>query len=241
MSWRVSIIQKLVKYIDLYSFYPKLRRFYVKHLKNPAPLILDIGSNKGQTIDFFLGINKDSRIIGFEPNKQLFTELQRKYKRNKNIVIHNVGVSKKKGKLLFQENVLHETSTFENLNYDSEYLKKKARVLGVDPKDIVVDTYEVDVVDLNSFIEDQKIENIDVLKIDVEGHEYACLQGLFNASGKTIPIKFLQLESHFDDMYKVKTTEATIEALLDRFGFKDIYRIKNSIGDYEEVIYQKVK
>lgn len=241
MNWRVNLIQRATRVIDGISFYPKLRRFYLKHLLEGEPTILDVGSNKGQSIDFFLAINKNSKIIGFEPNKELFLNLQKKYKDQQNVTIHNLGVSNKKGKLLFNENIMDETSTFEKLNYDSDYLKKKAKVLGVNPKNLVVKSYEVKVIDLNSFINEHNISTIDLIKIDVEGHEYQCLQGLFSKKGKQINIKFLQLESHYDDMYKDKTEESTIESFIAEFGFKGVCRVKNSLADYEEVIYQYSK
>lgn len=241
MNWRVNLIQRATRVIDGISFYPKLRKFYLKHLSEGEPVIFDVGSNKGQSIDFFLAINKNCKIIGFEPNRELFLNLQEKYKEQKNITIHNLGVSNKKGTLLFNENIMNETSTFEELNYDSQYLKKKAKVLGVDPEDLVVKSYEVEVVDLYSFIKENKISNIDLIKIDVEGHEYQCLQGLFSTKSDQVLIKFLQLESHYDDMYKDKTKESTIESFIGEFGFKGVCRVKNSLADYEEVIYQYSK
>ena len=36
--------------------------------------ILDVGANKGQSIDFFLGINPKAKITAFEPNKKIQQE-----------------------------------------------------------------------------------------------------------------------------------------------------------------------
>jgi hypothetical protein len=47
------------------------------------------------------------------------------------IKIHNLGVSNINGELTFHENILDETSTFEELNFASKYLEKKAKILGV--------------------------------------------------------------------------------------------------------------
>ena len=135
---------------------------------------------------------------------------------------------------------MHETSTFEDLNYDSKYLKRKAKVLGITPEEIVVQSYEVDVVDLASFIKENKLAKIDVIKIDVEGHEYQCLEGIFRKTDFASNIRFLQLENHFDDMYSASTPHEKIEALLNANGFHPVFRLKNKIGDYEEVIYESV-
>lgn len=240
MNFRIKVIQQIIAINEQMLFYPKLKKFYTTHLKNEKLVILDVGCNKGQSVNFFLNINKCSIIYAFEPNKWLFDQLKQEYKSNTNIKLHNVGVSNQNGKLTFNENVMDETSTFETLNYDSAYLKKKAKVLGVSPKNLIVKNYEVNVITLSSFIEEKNITKIDVLKIDVEGHEYACLQGLFSnpAIGKNI--EFIQLESHKDDMYFNKKEENEINELLLDNGFQEFEKIKHGFGDIYEIIYKNV-
>lgn len=79
---RTKIIQKLVHFNESIFFYPKLKKFYTTHLNKNTINVIDVGANKGQSIDFFLKINKNSTINSFEPNKKLFHLLQNKYKTN---------------------------------------------------------------------------------------------------------------------------------------------------------------
>ena len=83
---------------------------------------------------------------------------------------------------IFYENVLHESSTFEELNMESKYLKVKSSILGVKPKNIVKDSYPVEVTTLSHFIKSKGLKSIDILKIDTEGHEFECLEGLFQST-----------------------------------------------------------
>ncbi len=237
MELRTRVIQMLMAINEGIVFYPKLRKFYSSKLKDNIPNIIDVGSNKGQTIDFFLKINPKSMIVGFEPNVTLFNKLKRKYTSNPQIKIINMGISSKKGKLLFYQNVLDETSTFEPLNYESEYLKKKARILGVAPDKIIATTYEVDVITLSDYLAKSENPVIDVLKIDVEGHELDCLKGLFD--GSKYSIRYLQLESHNDDMYLNSHNHDEIHKLLKYNGFNEAARIKHGFGDFHEIIYEK--
>lgn len=238
MNIRTKIIQKLVHFNEGIFFYPKLRKFYKNNLVAKTVKIIDVGANKGQSIDFFLKIYPNAEIHSFEPNKKLFVYLQDKYKASQNIKLYNFGVSIEKGELVFHENILDETSTFEELNLDSKYLDKKSKVLGVAKENIIVDNYKVNVISLSDFLKDNPTKKFDVLKIDVEGHEFQCLQGLFNNELKTIPIKYIQLESHNDDMYLSNKQHYQIEELLNTNGFFKIAEIKHGFGDFAEIIYE---
>jgi FkbM family methyltransferase len=240
MSIRTQIIQKLVHINEGIFFYPKLKRFYAENLKKEKISILDVGANKGQSIDFFLKINTNLEVDAFEPNQKLFIYLKNKYKTVNNIRLHNYGVSNTKGELLFHENILDETSTFEELNLDSKYLKKKAKVLGVKKENIIVDTYKVNVIRLIDFLTENPNTKYDVLKIDVEGHELQCLQGLF-AEKVNLPIRFIQLESHNDDMYLSNNQHQDIENILNENGFEKVAEIKHGFGDFAEIIFENKK
>lgn len=241
MSIRTQIVQKLVHLNEAIFFYPKLRKFYTDHLKKEKISILDVGANKGQSIDFFLKVNANAEFDAFEPNKKLFVYLQHKYKAAKNIRLHNFGVSNIKGELVFYENVLDETSTFEALNLDSKYLEKKAKVLGVSKENIIVDNYEVAVIRLADFLNEKTTKTYDVLKIDVEGHELQCLQGLFVDEAQVLPIRFIQLESHNDDMYLSNNQHQDIADILTKNGFVKVAEIKHGFGDFAELIYENQK
>lgn len=242
MNIRTQIVQKLVHINEAIFFYPKLKRFYIDNLKKENISILDVGCNKGQSIDFFLKVNQNAEFDAFEPNKKLFVYLQNKYKTStkqvQNIRLHNFGVSNIKGELLFHENILDETSTFEELNIDSKYLEKKAKVLGVKKEKIIINNYKVNVIKLVDFLKENPNKEYDVLKIDVEGHELQCLQGLFTDENVVLPIRFIQLESHNDDMYLNNNQHQDIETILNKNGFEKIAEIKHGFGNFAELIFE---
>jgi FkbM family methyltransferase len=238
MNKRIKTIQKLIHFNEKLFFYPKLKKFFKNAISIENPVIFDIGSNKGQSISFFSGVFKDAAFHSFEPNKRLYKGLQDSFGTNPKVVLNNVGVSSQKGSLVFNENILDETSTFEELNHDSSYLKRKASVLGVRIDEIIVNQYEVKVITLAEYVAQKNIQTIDILKIDVEGHELQCLKGLFEDPKAVIDIKFIQLEDHYDDMYQNNDTEA-IKLLLEANGYKVFHKIKHGFGDFYEVIYSK--
>jgi FkbM family methyltransferase len=240
MQLRTKIIQKVIDINEKLIFYPKLKKFYTSRIGGKDLHIIDVGSNKGQSIDFFKQINKEAKIFGFEPNKKLFNRLLSKYAADAGVKVSNMGISSSEGKLVFHENVLDETSTFEELNFESEYLKKKASVLGVSTENIIADSYEVEVTTLSHFLKGQGSTFFDVLKIDVEGHELQALQGLFlNGKGgsEKWPVRFIQIESHNDDMYLKAGKQEEITMLLEKNGFAEVAKIKHGFGDFHEIVY----
>lgn len=242
---RTKVIQKLIHINESIFFYPKLRRFYISKIIKEQINILDVGANKGQSIDFFLKVYPKANIDSFEPNKRLYKFLKEKYittnNKKENINVHNFGVSNLKGELMFYENIMDETSTFEELNLESKYLEKKAKYLGVTKENIIIDNYKVEIIKLSDFINDKQDTFFDILKIDVEGHELQCLQGLFHENPLHIPIRFIQLESHNDDMYFNNNQQTEIEYLLNINHFHKVAEFKHGFGDFTEIIYENTK
>ena len=79
---------------------------FKKIIKNNEPIIFDIGANKGQSIERFLKVNNNAVIHSFEPNKDEFDLLKKKYNNNKNIKLNNIALGEKK-----VENILILQST----------------------------------------------------------------------------------------------------------------------------------
>lgn len=237
MNLRVYLTQLLVTCIEAIFFYPKLKKFYKSEIKESNPLIIDVGSNRGQSIDFFKEVFKDPLIHGFEPNPNLFNLLQEKYGSNKHITLMNVGVSEENTTLNFYENIMDETSTLELLNEDSEYLQKKARVLGINKSDMIKKVYPIPVVKLGGYLKSQNISKVDLVKIDTEGHEYLCLKGLFDQQLEC-EISYIQIEQHYHDMYASGGNSKLIQDLLNQNSFTEVRRIGHGFGNFHDIIYK---
>ncbi len=234
----VRTIAQVIWFNEAISFYPKLKSFYrsqAGQIDRP-PLILDIGANRGQSIHFFRQLFADAIVHSFEPNIRLFKKMQQWFENEKDIFLYNKGVSNKNGQLTFYENVLDETSSFEPTNPDSDYLKKKSRVLLVKPGNINKAKYEVAVTTLDEFVAVNNIQTIDILKVDVEGHEWEVLQGASETlSAKKV--RLLQLEEHADDQYQNEGKNT--RNLLRQLGYVELHRIKHGFGNFFEVIYSR--
>ena len=144
---RVKLVRFLIEINESIFFYNRLKKVFKEIFKNsPLRIVIDVGVNRGQTIRFLNQLNEDIEIIGFEPNKSLFEKVREMKLRN--VSLHNYGCSDTKGTLVFNENILDESSTFENVNSNSKWLMKKANILGVKPQNLIKQSYPVKVIQL---------------------------------------------------------------------------------------------
>tara|TARA_B110000483_G_scaffold234858_1_gene305544 strand:+ start:2429 stop:3160 length:732 start_codon:yes stop_codon:yes gene_type:complete len=237
LNIRVELIRALISLNENILFYPKLKQAYKKLVISKNPIILDVGTNRGQSIDFFLKNLNVKTIIGFEPNQKLFNSLIRKYKDKSNIKILNNGVSSRNKSITFYENILDETSSFEKINLNSKYAFRKAQILGTTTENLTINKYYVKCIRLSEFLIKNRFNSVDILKVDVEGHEYEVLKGLFSSTHPT-NIHYIQLESHNDDLYLNKNKEIHEILLLNNFNL--CKSINHSFGDFKELIYVNI-
>jgi FkbM family methyltransferase len=127
---------------------------------------LDIGSNAGIYSYYFS--RKFSKIDAFEPLKEVTYRLEALG--GKNTRIHNVALSDKRGTLPIHIPAVngHPIATRASLE-----------VMGCD-----CEVRNVDVVTLDQY----GFIDVDLVKIDVEGHEYAVLDGAINTLTLCKPI-----------------------------------------------------
>jgi FkbM family methyltransferase len=238
MKIRPLIISKLLLLIEDLFFYPKLKKHLSTHIDDNS-IIFDVGANNGQSIRFFRSISQNAKIFSFEPNPTLFKYLQQQFHSDSRIELNQSGVSNLNGELVFQINQLDLTSSFQKLNFNSTYLKKKAAIIGVKAEDIISEKIMAPVIQLKHFIKENNINVIDLIKIDTEGHEYECLQGLFAPllNEQFVYIKRIQIENHHDDMYENQVPFEKINELLKSNKFIEERRIKHPFGNFFEIIY----
>lgn len=138
----------------------------LKSLKQDSYCLFDVGANKGDftkmILDFFKNYNIE--VHSFEPSKAAFELLNDSIKSNK-VTLNNKGLGKKSGLFPFY--------TDSPGSGTASLTKRKLDHLGVDfhySEDVLIDT-------LDDYCRANNIKEIDLLKIDVEGHEFDVLEG----------------------------------------------------------------
>ena len=237
-----SIFIKFLTYLISFIDNPNKKKiiFFLKNkFKDKELRVIDIGAHKGETIDLFLQNFKIKQIYSFEPNISLFTKLKLKQKYlNDRIKLYNYGVGlKEKDEYL---NIMTDTSssTFNTLNTQSEYFKKKKYILSFfsGKKNLIDKREKVKIINLSKFLKKNKISKIDILKIDTEGFEFNILNGLINEDFKKI--KFIYFEHHYDLMIDKGYKFSHINNLLINNNFEKKYKLKMKFRKSFEYIYE---
>lgn len=236
----ISIISKAIWTMEKIYFYPKLASSYkdlklsVEHGK--GMIIFDVGANKGQSIRFFKRLYPQSQVYGFEPAFNTFKALKVLIQKKKyaGISIFPIGLGDTPRESIFYESDLSETSTFATPNPDSKYSKKKNRIL-FQKSSKAYKANLMQITTLDSFVDESKIDFIDILKIDVEGFEFEVIQGSMKAL-KNAKIGILQIEIQDNDMFCDNFPE--IDSFLKNCNYSLIKEIWHPFGNFREVLYK---
>ena len=190
-----------------------------------SPVCIDIGANKGQTIDKLITIFNSPYIYAFEPSTEVFKELHETYS-NSEIKIINVAMGSHEGKKEFINYRTPELSSF--LEFD------KSRNVFRSQKEINREIVQVETID--NFLKKEKIDIVHLLKSDTQGYELEVLKGAINSlrDGK---IKNILVELNFIPMYDKQANYQEIIAFCEDLGFRliNFYEIvrkenENTIG-----------
>jgi len=137
----------------------------VKSLLGPRPILFDVGGHVGDYAAAFLTACPEGRCYVFEPSESHFRILNERLGRFANVVLVNTGLGARS-----EERPLYKHADISGL---ASLTKRR-----LDHFNIAMDKVEmVRLQTVDEVMAQHKIETIDLLKIDVEGHELDVLKG----------------------------------------------------------------
>ena len=192
---------------------------YQLKVKNKKPIIFDVGANKGQSIDRFLKINNNSLIHSFEPNIDEFNYLKKKYGSCDNIKLNNIAVGREKTSKILNITGHSGSSSFFNFKKDTRWIKLRSKQLGIKQEDYITKKIEVEVDTIDSYCEINKIDHIDIMKVDTQLFEEEVLIGSKNMI-KDQKIDAIELEITFSSVYDKYFNFSDLEKYLIQNGYR---------------------
>ena len=235
---RIYIARLILNLFDYFQ-QKKIFVFLKKKIKRNATLF-DVGAHHGESINKFIKYFDFSSIHSFEASNKNFKHLKIKFKKNQQnkIFLNNFGLSDLNKSLKIKEFEETSSTTLSGINHDSKYYKRKMEVLGLKDKEKIYRNSDVKLIRLDNYCEEKKINKIDLLKIDTEGHEYFVIKGSTNALTK---IKYIYFEHHYDDMLIKGYKYSDIHDFLKKYNFIRIYKSKMFFRKSFEYIYENSK
>jgi FkbM family methyltransferase len=186
-------------------------------LSERSAVIFDIGANTGIYSLIAKAVNDESKVYAFEPVARVYDKLLTNNSLNRfDIQSFMMAVSNNTGKeLIYDEDSEHEYTA--SLQQSKNNFKNST---------------EVNTVTLDDFVKQHAIEKIDLMKIDVELHEPAVMEG-FKMIRKFMPTIIIEILN--DEIGK--KVEACLEGLNYNFysidekkGFSKVDRISKGFG-----------
>lgn len=190
-----------------------VNEFYKFRTNKDRPKIIDCGSYIGTSILYFKVNYPNALVLGFEPDEKNYSILKLNFD-NWNFSdtnIMNAAIWIKNGSISFKSvgNMSSKIETDTNENNNKENVK---------------------CVRLKDFLN----EEIDFLKIDIEGAEYSVLRDCSDEL-KNVKNLFVEYHGKYDEMFKLNE----ILEILVKNGFK--YYIKEGISVYSKPFWDKNK
>lgn len=164
--------------------YDRLTNQILRKVLNENSNSIDVGAHKGEIIDEILKTAKKGKVQAFEAIPSFALALRAKFGEDSRVVIHEAALSDAAG-----------TTTFNYVKNAPAYSGMKQRTYAVENPDIEKLTVKM------SRLDDYGFENIDLIKIDVEGAEMHVLNGAKETIRKSKPVVLFEFGIGGSDHY----------------------------------------
>ena len=225
----MALIEKIFN--PLSSFHHKRISRYLCELD--IEKVIDIGAHRGEFLESILKIKKVNSFYAFEPQKNIFEELNKKFSDNQRVTLFNYAMDKEITNKKIKINKFSMTSSLAEINEKSLYLKVKNFLTF--SKLNFEDEYEIQTNTVDKIFENISLQKA-LLKIDVEGFEMNVIEG---SQTKLKEIPFILLENQFGNHYKNSNFKDIIN-ILSKQNFEIYKKFIYPTLHYQDVLFKKM-
>lgn len=232
----ITFVRSALNVLDFFQ-QRKIINFLKENLPNNI-ILIDVGAHHGETIQLFLKKFELEEFHCFEASPINFEILSKNIlnmKNKKKYNLNNVGISDVIENSFINQTNETSSSTINELNSNSKYLKKKLKILNIKKVEDFYKKIPIKLITLDNYIKENKINKIDILKIDTEGFEFNVIKGL-SLNHKII--NYIYFEHHYDNMIMKNYNFSEINIILKKYGFEKVYKSKMYFRKSFEYIYK---
>lgn len=210
-SWYVRAMGRFAR--ELRSLFDRQYRRAFRNLRRLPPVdyrfVIDAGANRGAFTDAFLRLHQPERLVLVEAIPDLAFKLQEKYSSDPRISVVGAALADRNGEAQFEINRSEASSSL--LPIDPRNAKWFARDLSV-ANSVVVPTLT-----LPALMEREKMERIDLLKLDLQGAERLVLTAAVEMLDR---VTVIYTEVFFEELYAGAWRFWQTNEFLSSYGFK---------------------
>lgn len=193
-----------------------------------APMLFDVGANRGQTIHKFRDAFPRATIHAFEPAPEVYRALVREYGDPPITVIHQCALGVQTEVRQFHENAQSELSSL------LQPTRPQWAATLTKPREVYVTT-------VDDLCMDNGITRLDVLKLDTQGFDLMVLMGARRMLSDR-RVSAVYLEVNFADLYRGQGSFGAEYDLLVSHGFRlvsfyDLRRNDAGLAEWADALF----
>ena len=191
--------------LEVNSVWEQMESTFVSNNVTEGTVFLDVGANIGY-FSMLAAQQKAGKVLAIEPAPRTYEMLRRNVEHNMlGDIIEPLGVA-----LGCKEHKTKFVCSLGPKNHIEYHIENVHRDLP---------TIEVDVTTLDNLLQKRKqIDKVDIIKVDIEGAEYAFLQGAVKTLKTFKPIVMMEIEEH--RLVKFDATADSIFNFMNDLGYK---------------------
>lgn len=190
-----------------------IHEWILKNIPKNATII-EAGTCEGIDTLFFSDNFTEGKIYGFEPIFNLFEKAKNRVSNRENVNIYNLALSDSNGK-----KNMNVSDRFDEIWGSSSFLSPKDHLV-INPDITFKKQTEVEMIRLDDFLKDNKINQIDLMWLDMQGYEPIVLKDSPNALNIT---KYLYTEVSTIENYEGIVLYPEFKHFLEKSGYRVVY------------------
>lgn len=135
-----------------------------------VPTIFDVGANLGQSVLEYRKYFSGSNIYCFEPTNDAFEMLKNNWMHDKNVQMYNAAITNRNGDVGFYTNKANFTNSLLKVSCEADAIVDSSLLMNMG-------CITVKGVTLDKFCLNNRVNKINILKMDIQGGELMALEG----------------------------------------------------------------
>ena len=182
LHWRLSTSSCIKRDLILSGAFESETTNLLRDLVEPGMTVIDVGANIGYfTLQFAKAVGVSGQVWAFEPVHEYRQRIYEHLKLNslgENVTVFPYGLSDQENE---QEISVGEASA--TLHWTSSVVPPQAKIL-------------IQLKTLDRIVSEQELDHLDLIKIDIDGHEPAFLRGATEIIRKFRPVIVIEMAQH---------------------------------------------